>query len=48
VFHDAGPAADVEPTCRAIDSVWLPQSSVAPDEFVAVDHDILIKIHPRA
>lgn len=38
VFSFAGLVADVEPTYRAIYSVWLPRSSLAPDEFFVLEH----------
>lgn len=40
VFRYSGDVAGVEAMYRRIYSVWLPRSSVAPDDFVAVDHYI--------
>jgi AraC family transcriptional regulator len=38
VFRYAGEVAGVEAMYRSIYSVWLPRSSLAPDDFVAIDH----------
>jgi AraC family transcriptional regulator len=38
VFRYAGAVAGVEQVYRAIYASWLPASSLAPDDFVAVDH----------
>jgi AraC family transcriptional regulator len=38
VFPYSGAVSEVERHYREIYSVWLPQSSVSPDDFVAVDH----------
>lgn len=38
IFHHAGEVAGIEETYRAIYSVWLPTTSLAPDDFVAIDH----------
>jgi AraC family transcriptional regulator len=40
VFPYAGAVAGVERMYRSIYSVWLPASSVAPDDFVTIDHYI--------
>jgi AraC family transcriptional regulator len=38
VFAFDGAVEDVEPTYRAIYSVWLPRSSLSPDEFSVLEH----------
>ncbi|HEY8121104.1 MAG TPA: AraC family transcriptional regulator [Myxococcota bacterium] len=38
VFPYAGAASEVERTYRAIYSLWLPRSSLRPDEFVLINH----------
>lgn len=38
VFPYAGAASAVEQVYRAIYSVWLPQSSLRPDDFAPIDH----------
>ncbi len=38
VFPYVGAASEVEEMVRAIYSVWLPQSSLQPDDFAPIDH----------
>lgn len=38
VFSFDGLVAEVEPTYRAIYSVWLPRTSLAPDDFFVLEH----------
>ena len=40
IFHYAGALDQVEEMYRSIYSVWLPQSSSTPGDFVAIDHYI--------
>lgn len=38
VFHHRGPVEGVEQAYRDIYAIWFPSSSLAPDDFVSVDH----------
>jgi AraC family transcriptional regulator len=40
VFHYAGPVAGVADAYRSIYSCWFPESSLAPADFVPLDHHI--------
>jgi AraC family transcriptional regulator len=38
IFRYAGPVAEVDAMYRRIYSAWLPTTSLAPDEFTAIEH----------